>query len=67
MNLLQAELVAFRIGHDYPGPVVALANIDAGGSQPFQPGNLCGLVLGSQVEMQTVRAIGAASASVKAI
>ena len=35
MGILYAELVAFRIGHHYPGLVVALANIDAGGSQPF--------------------------------
>lgn len=56
MGILYAELVAFRIGHHYPGLVVALANLDAGSSQPFQAGNLCGLVLGSQVDMQAILA-----------
>jgi hypothetical protein len=35
MSILYAELVAFRIGHHYPGLVVALADIDKGGSRPF--------------------------------
>jgi len=56
MGILYAELVAFRIGHHHPGPVVALADVDAGGSQRFQSGNLCGLVLRSQVEVQTILA-----------
>jgi hypothetical protein len=56
VSVLYAELVAFRIGHHYPGLVAALPNVDAGSSQPFQAGNLCGLILRSQVKMQPILA-----------
>ena len=54
MSMLHAELVALRIGHHDPRPVVALADIDVSGSQFFESGNLCGLVLRSKVEMQAI-------------
>ena len=56
MGTLYAELVAFRVGHHHPGLVVVLTDLDAGSSQPFQSGNLRGLVLGSQVQMQAILA-----------
>ena len=48
-----AELVAFRVGEHDPRHVT-LADVDSGGAVLEQPGDLGGLIVGAEVEMQSV-------------
>ena len=56
MGVLYAELVALRVGHHNPRTVVTSADIDAGGPQLFQPGDLSILLNWSEIEVQPILA-----------
>ena len=48
------ELVAVWVGHHHPTGVIALADVDAPGTEPFKPKDLSSLIEGSQVKVQAI-------------